>query len=333
MRSHILSLRLLTIIIFCCLLTNCATVVSERYQELTINSSPSQADIYIDGIYKGKTPSIVKVKTKKSELDILVKKNGYEPEGMIVDHKVLNPWVLGNILFGGFGLVGTAIDYTSGSLLRFNTRRVSLILEPKIQQFNGNPTISSEEDHNTPYAMNKISRSGPIYSESIIRYSNKESDKSKYQLTTKMGPRLGLMVFNRDMHEFISDSIANDESLDPYFEDHSKKVAQVVSMFGMNLEQEAVFEGFPHELFYGLLPFVGGFDQGFYMLGLDMLGGVRLDNGLEVSLGPSFTMIDKSIGLGIGYNLDYGAVQVPFKLTVNQTPRGSRFSFSSGISW
>ena len=135
------------------------------------------------------------------------------------------------------------------------------------------------------------------------------------------------------MHDFINDSIANDEKLNSYIEDRNKKVSQVVSLFGLGLEQEAVFEGFPHKLFYGVLPYVGGFDQGFYLLGVDLMGGVRLKSGLEFSLGPSYTMIDRSINLGIGYNLDYGAVQVPFKLTVNQTPRGSRISFGTGVSW
>ena len=128
MSSHLYFLKLSIITLFYCLHTNCATVVSEPYQDLTIYSSPSEADIFIDGEYKGKTPTTVKVKKKKNALDIVIEKDGYDTETTIVNHKVVNPWVFGNILFGAYGLLGVAIDYTSGSLKEFDTKRLNRVV-------------------------------------------------------------------------------------------------------------------------------------------------------------------------------------------------------------
>ena len=335
MRSHTISFKIIFMTIFYCFQTNCATIASGPYQDLTINSSPSEADIYIDGEFHGKTPKKVRVLKKKRDLDIVIKKEGYQPESRVLDYKVLNPWALGNIAFGGVGLIGVALDYTSGAMMRFQADRVNVKLDQKYAA-NGeyhnehSDQLERAEPVNKPVEKD-LKRSG--YVRRALPEKKEKKVNTNYKLINKLGARIGVILFNKDMHDFINDRLSNDKNLERYLENRDQKVSQAVFQFGMNLEQEVHFKGFPHKVFYGLLPYIGGLDQGFYMVGADSFGGLRLNNGFEFSLGPSFTMIDRSINLGLGYNLDYGTVQIPFKLTVNQTPRGARFGLSTGVSW
>ena len=68
-----------TLIVIICLsfISSCATIIKGTDQAVTINSSPSGADVFIDGINMGKTP--VTLKLKKNAYDtIMLKKKGYE---------------------------------------------------------------------------------------------------------------------------------------------------------------------------------------------------------------------------------------------------------------
>ena len=89
----------------------CATVVKGVYQPVTLTSSPSKAQIKVDGVDKGETPMVIKMKRAKSHT-VQFDKEGYQShEAAVV--KRTSGWIWGNIFIGG--LIGLVIDLITGA--------------------------------------------------------------------------------------------------------------------------------------------------------------------------------------------------------------------------
>ena len=71
-----LNLKKLVLIMMFALLTSCAGIIKGTKQSVTFNSTPSGAEVSIDGISMGSTPLTVKLKKNKYE-NITIKKQGY----------------------------------------------------------------------------------------------------------------------------------------------------------------------------------------------------------------------------------------------------------------
>ena len=111
------------------LLTGCASIVSKSSWPITINSSPSEAKIYIKDkkgieIYTGNTPATLKLKSgagffSKARYQVTFEKVGYDKKVVPVEFK-LNGWYFGNIIFGGpLGLL--IIDPATGAMFKLET--------------------------------------------------------------------------------------------------------------------------------------------------------------------------------------------------------------------
>ena len=98
-------------------LTGCATIMSHGPQTLPILTQPDGAECEITDVAAGK--SIVRAKTphtaalergdgyfQKKYYDITLSKEGYVTEKVSIAPE-LNPWYIGNLLFGG--LIGMVI--------------------------------------------------------------------------------------------------------------------------------------------------------------------------------------------------------------------------------
>ena len=99
------------------LLPNCATIIHGTTQDVTINSTPSQATIVVknDGgleYFNGPTPATVNL-PRKYEYQVTVSLSGYQEQTVPIRQK-FSMWYLGNIFCGG--LIGLVIDYTNGAM-------------------------------------------------------------------------------------------------------------------------------------------------------------------------------------------------------------------------
>lgn len=113
------------------LITSCATITSGSVgmnREITILSDPSDAEIHIDGVPRGTTPT--KLQMSSSDLtkgEIVVSKKGYKPTSTTAKEG-LNGMFLGNVIFGGIG--GAVVDGLSGNATK-TKRSIFVKLQPE----------------------------------------------------------------------------------------------------------------------------------------------------------------------------------------------------------
>lgn len=93
-------------------------------QSVDISTNPSNAEIWIDGNFIGRSPIVTKLERKSSHL-LKVQLEGYAPHHTTFKQE-LSGWVFGNLLFGG--LPGLAIDAATGSLYRLTPEQPQIDL-------------------------------------------------------------------------------------------------------------------------------------------------------------------------------------------------------------
>lgn len=101
------------------LIAGCASLFSGIEQEMTFKSDPEGATVYVDGLEKGKTPLVVKLR-KDEYKNVTFKKIGYRDE-VVTLHSKLDPIGLLNlIVITGFttdALTGAMFEYAPGQYL------------------------------------------------------------------------------------------------------------------------------------------------------------------------------------------------------------------------
>ncbi|WP_303918031.1 PEGA domain-containing protein [Draconibacterium sediminis] len=112
MKKSILALSIVAALLF----SSCATIISGSRQNVTIASTPSAADVYINGVDMGKTP-VTKNLKRNQEYTVLIELEGYLPYETLLT-KEFNAWYLGNILIGG--LIGLIIDPITGAIYKLS---------------------------------------------------------------------------------------------------------------------------------------------------------------------------------------------------------------------
>ncbi len=110
--------------------SGCATLVKGVYQPIGITSKPAGALVKVDGIDKGETPMVIKMKRNKAHT-VQLDKPGYETfEGAIATKS--SGWIWGNILIGG--LIGLVVDLISGASNNLDPDSVHAELTPSHSQ-------------------------------------------------------------------------------------------------------------------------------------------------------------------------------------------------------
>src|SRR5688572_32026754 len=106
-------LTLLSILLLCTAF-GCASIFEGKVQPVTFNSQPSGAQIIINGMPMGVTPTTMTL--KRSDYDkatVIFKKEGHQDQQATIQTKVTG-WFWGNVIFGG--LLGSATDAITGSM-------------------------------------------------------------------------------------------------------------------------------------------------------------------------------------------------------------------------
>ncbi len=104
--------KIITICLLISLLSinGCGLILSGNKGDVYINSNPDGAKVYIDGLYFGKTPIALTLKSNKDYL-IEFRKDGYEKQTRIVNSSIAGGYIILDVLFG---LVPIVIDAATG---------------------------------------------------------------------------------------------------------------------------------------------------------------------------------------------------------------------------
>jgi len=153
MKKTITNLLLTGVIL---LFSSCASIVSKSNYPITINSTPTEANITVTNkkgleIYKGNTPATMKLKASsgffsKEHYQVKFEKNGYDTKVVPILFK-LDGWYFGNILFGG--VIGMLIiDPATGAMYKLETEFLNETLTKS--------TASVENKELKIYGINEI---------------------------------------------------------------------------------------------------------------------------------------------------------------------------------
>lgn len=108
------------------MMTGCATIVGDKDQAVTINSSPSQANVLITDersmeVHSGTTPATVQLRKSDGSYfggktyTVEISKDGYDSRTMMINSTPNGWYIGGNLLFGG--LIGWLIvDPLTGAM-------------------------------------------------------------------------------------------------------------------------------------------------------------------------------------------------------------------------
>jgi hypothetical protein len=127
------NVRILALGMSVLILTSCATIISGKFDKVTITSQPPNADVFIDGEKVGNTGATgntIKVrKVYENNRTITLKKEGYNDTSFVVKQKIDPVFYLG-VIPPAFG-IPCFIDIFSGCALRLNENQFAKQLTPK----------------------------------------------------------------------------------------------------------------------------------------------------------------------------------------------------------
>ena len=107
--------------------SGCASIVRGfRPAGIDVKSDPPGARIFLDGEEVGTTPKTV-LPSKRGEHALRLEKSGYQPAETTVV-KSVDPWVCGNLLFGG--VIGITVDSVDGHWSKCTPREWEASLVP-----------------------------------------------------------------------------------------------------------------------------------------------------------------------------------------------------------
>lgn len=111
-------------------LAGCATITRGSNDTLVVNSTPTGAQVKMsDGQTCNNTPCTFKA-SRKSELNVLITKEGCKPQQVRVSNKVAgggSAAMAGNVLVGG--IIGAGVDASTGAMLDLVPNPVEVTLE------------------------------------------------------------------------------------------------------------------------------------------------------------------------------------------------------------
>lgn len=117
--------------------SGCASIISGRHAEVTLDSNPPAAEVVIRDkhgkhVLTTQTPATVQLKRKDkfiwpAKYTAEFHKPGYQPKKVAINQRV-NPWILGNVVFGG--VIGLAVDNATGAAWQPKVASIDANLSP-----------------------------------------------------------------------------------------------------------------------------------------------------------------------------------------------------------
>ncbi|MCE2706081.1 MAG: PEGA domain-containing protein [Proteobacteria bacterium] len=105
--------------------SGCASMFGDNTRTVNINSNPSGADVYINGVNRGSTPMALNLPTYfYGGASITLKKSGYKDTGIFIDAK-FQPVGLWNILTFP---IGFGVDAATGDLLKVDPAALNTVV-------------------------------------------------------------------------------------------------------------------------------------------------------------------------------------------------------------
>lgn len=113
-------------------LTSCATLFSGSRDNITLNSEPPGAVIFIDGLEQGRTPATISVKRPGlGDRQITLKLSGYEDRTFTLQKEFNTVAILNIFMFPGF-----IIDIVTGAIMRYDPTSYTMELNPRGNTYN-----------------------------------------------------------------------------------------------------------------------------------------------------------------------------------------------------
>ena len=93
------------------LTVSCATLFKSKKTSISLSSTPSGAEVYVDGSRVGQTPVILELANKKEHI-VVFRKEGFAETTCRIDNSVGGGWVVLDVLGG---LIPVIIDAATGA--------------------------------------------------------------------------------------------------------------------------------------------------------------------------------------------------------------------------
>lgn len=117
------------------LFSSCATMFSGTRDKILINTTPPNADVYVDGELKGKSGQEIMLKRKHTKKRVVVLKlEGYDDSSFGIDQKTTGAyWLNYPLMVAGIipGLVGVLIDFKKEAIWKPKETEFNKVLTPK----------------------------------------------------------------------------------------------------------------------------------------------------------------------------------------------------------
>ena len=152
------------------LLPGCASIISGRHAEVAIDSQPANACVSVYNrrgqmVASSQTPAVVTLRRgdkwfRPARYTAKIEKPGYETAHVPIRAGV-NPWVLGNVVFGG--IAGLVVDPFTGAAWRLpgNVRQdLAPLAGPQIAQTES-PSTAPVVPANVPRVAQAAAQIGP----------------------------------------------------------------------------------------------------------------------------------------------------------------------------
>lgn len=134
-------LGLLSVTVISFIVQGCATIMQGSTQQISVGSTPSGATIVVNGFQRLKTPAVIELSRKESHR-LEISHDGYHPE--VIDIRAVSSNMpMGNIFIGG--LVGFAVDHSTGAAFRLVPEVVQVSLRP----IENSPPLTISENEET----------------------------------------------------------------------------------------------------------------------------------------------------------------------------------------
>ena len=104
--------------------SGCATMIKAKTETVSLQSNPGDADVYIDGAPRGRTPLMLELQPNK-EYTVVFKKPGYADQAQVLTSSVAGKWVLLDV---AGGLIPVIVDAATGSWKEFDNKLVNVNL-------------------------------------------------------------------------------------------------------------------------------------------------------------------------------------------------------------